>query len=100
MCVTCFANIQKFSKLHNVYLSFSVMASFLSIVKIAIFTGLYLGPSCEHSVETNVVAANQLGEQHIPVVKSLCERVFNNLNFDCHSLVYCVVIKPHLSSWS
>ena len=44
----------------------------LLIVKTAIFTGLYLGLWCEHSVETNMGVGDQLG-QHIPVVRSLRE---------------------------
>ena len=51
------------------------MASFLSIIKTAIFTGLYFGPWCDNSVETNVRVADQVG-QHIPVIKSLREWVF------------------------
>ena len=35
------------------------------IVKVVIFTGLYLGPWYEHSVQTNTVAVHQPG-QHIP----------------------------------
>ena len=70
--VTSVANIQNFYLLHNKYLGFLVMASFLSIVKTTVFTRLYLDPWCEHSFETNMGVADQIG-QHIPVVKSLRE---------------------------
>ena len=68
LCVTSVANIQKY------YFSMiNVLVSWLWQLKTAIFTGLYLGLWCEHSVETNVVHAvvDQLG-QHIPIVKFLC----------------------------
>ena len=48
------------------------MASCLSIVKMTVFTGMYLGACCEHSIETYMGVADQLG-QHIPVVNFLRE---------------------------
>ena len=61
----------------------------------ALFTGLYLGLWCEHSVETNMVVAAQLG-QVIPVVKSL--RPFVSEFLKNRDMVLCG--KLHLSSWS
>ena len=59
----------------------------MSIVKMAVFTHLYLGPWCEHSVETNKRVAEQL-RQHIPVVKSLRERVFTKSRSMGHGAVW------------
>ena len=50
-------------------------ANFLSIVKTTIFSGLYLGPWCEHSVESNTGAEDKPGQQ-VTVAKSLRECLF------------------------
>ena len=51
---------------------YAYVAGSLLNVKTTVFTRLYLGLWCEHSVETNMGVGDQL-EQHIPVVKSLCQ---------------------------
>ena len=48
-----------------------MMSSFLWIVKTAVFTGLYLGLWCEHSVETNTRAGDQLEQHSNPFVSEL-----------------------------
>ena len=65
------------------------MASFLLIVKTAVFTSLYLGLWCEHKVETSKGVAGQ----HVQVVISLRELVCTKLR----SMAYGAVWKTTLS---
>ena len=76
VCYFC-SNIQNICYICDVCLSFSVMASFLLIVKTSVFTGLYLGLWFELSVETNMGVGGQ-PRQHIPVVNLLHEGVSQN----------------------